>query len=60
MMLEEPSAAAGGPALYYDRNFERDAAKLLPGECYVTSLDMVLVTVLGSCVAACLDRKSVV
>ncbi len=54
MMLEEPSAAAGGPALYYDRNFERDAAKLLPGECYVTSLDMVLVTVLGSCVAACL------
>ena len=54
MMLEEPSAAAGGPALYYDRNFERDAAKLLPGGCYVTSLDMVLVTVLGSCVAACL------
>ena len=52
--LEELSAASGGPALYYDRNFERDAAKILPGECYVTSLDMVLVTVLGSCVAACL------
>lgn len=54
MMLEEPVAASGTPALYYDRNFERDAAKILPGECYVTSLDMVLVTVLGSCVAACL------
>jgi chemotaxis protein CheD len=54
MMIEEPVAASGSPALYYDRNFERDAAKLLPGECYVTSLDMVLVTVLGSCVAACL------
>lgn len=53
-MLDEPVAASGGPALYYDRNFERDAAKILPGECYVTSLDMVLVTVLGSCVAACL------
>ncbi|HEX2200349.1 MAG TPA: chemoreceptor glutamine deamidase CheD [Burkholderiales bacterium] len=53
-MLEEPVAASGTPALYYDRNFERDAAKILPGECYVTSLDMVLVTVLGSCVAACL------
>jgi chemotaxis protein CheD len=53
-MLDEPVAASGGPALYYDRSFERDAAKILPGECYVTSLDMVLVTVLGSCVAACL------
>jgi chemotaxis protein CheD len=54
MTLEEPVAASGGPALYYDRGFERDAAKILPGECYVTTLDMVLVTVLGSCVAACL------
>lgn len=54
MILEEASAATGGPALYYDRSFERDAAKILPGECYVTPLDMVLVTVLGSCVAACL------
>ena len=53
-MLDEPVTASVGPALYYDRNFERDAAKILPGECYVTSLDMVLVTVLGSCVAACL------
>lgn len=54
MTLEEPVADSGGPALYYDRGFERDAAKILPGECYVTNLDMVLVTVLGSCVAACL------
>ena len=54
MTLEEPVAASAGPALYYDRGFERDAAKILPGECYVTNLDMVLVTVLGSCVAACL------
>lgn len=52
--LEELTSGSGGPTLYYDRNFARDAAKILPGECYVTSLDMVLVTVLGSCVAACL------
>jgi chemotaxis protein CheD len=51
---EAPSRRAGEPALYYDRHFERDAAKILPGDCYVTGLDMVLVTVLGSCVAACL------
>lgn len=40
--------------LYYDRYFDTDAAKLLPGEYYVTSKDMLLVTVLGSCVAACI------
>jgi chemotaxis protein CheD len=42
------------PNLYYDRSFNLDAAKILPGEYYVTSRDMMLVTVLGSCVAACI------
>ena len=42
------------PNLYFDRNFNLDAAKILPGEYYVTGRDMVLVTVLGSCVAACI------
>jgi chemotaxis protein CheD len=42
------------PNLYYDRNFDMEAAKILPGEFYVSSRDMVLVTVLGSCVAACI------
>ena len=40
--------------LYHDRNFDADAAKLLPGEYYVTNRDMLIVTVLGSCVAACI------
>lgn len=45
--------------IYFDRNFNADAAKLLPGEFYATGRDMVLVTVLGSCVAACIrDRVS--
>lgn len=39
--------------LYFDRHFELQAAKVLPGEYYVTRRDMVLVTVLGSCVTAC-------
>lgn len=39
---------------YQDRNFHCDAAKILPGEYFVTPRDMVLVTVLGSCVAACI------
>ena len=45
--------------VYYDRTFDRDAAKILPGEYYFTSKDMMIVTVLGSCVSACLrDRVS--
>jgi chemotaxis protein CheD len=39
---------------YFDREFGLAAIKLLPGEYFVTNVDMVLSTVLGSCVAACL------
>jgi chemotaxis protein CheD len=39
---------------YWDPTRGRIAAKLLPGEYYVTRADEVLVTVLGSCVAACI------
>ena len=39
---------------YFDKNFNSQAVKLLPGEYYVTDKDMLLVTVLGSCVAACI------
>jgi chemotaxis receptor (MCP) glutamine deamidase CheD len=39
--------------LYFDRLFASPAVKVLPGEYYVTQRDMVLVTVLGSCVTAC-------
>jgi chemotaxis protein CheD len=38
---------------YFDREFGLAAVKLLPGEYYVTSENMVLTTVLGSCVSAC-------
>lgn len=39
---------------YFDKNFNSEAVKLLPGEYYVTDKDIMLVTVLGSCVAACI------
>ena len=42
------------PKVYFDRQFNIDAARLLPGEYYATSDDMVLVTTLGSCVSACI------
>jgi chemotaxis protein CheD len=41
-------------ALYYDKAFEREAVKILPGQYYAAARDMLIVTVLGSCVSACL------
>jgi len=52
--LDESWSGTRSPALYFDQSMGREAAKIQPGECYVTSLDMVLVTVLGSCVSACI------
>jgi chemotaxis protein CheD len=44
----------GRASKYLDRHFNRQAMKILPGEFYATIEDEVIVTVLGSCVAACL------
>ncbi len=45
--------------VYFDRTFDCDAAKILPGEYFYTPKDMLIVTVLGSCVSACIrDRVS--
>lgn len=45
------------PNRYYDHRFEIEAVKILPGEYFVTSRPIVIVTVLGSCVSVCLyDR----
>jgi chemotaxis protein CheD len=44
---------------YWDREREIIAAKILPGEYYVTHQDELITTVLGSCVSACIrDRES--
>jgi chemotaxis protein CheD len=40
--------------LYFDRTFNTNAAKISPGEYYYTDKDMLIVTVLGSCVSACI------
>jgi chemotaxis protein CheD len=39
---------------YHDHNFKHDAVKVLPGEYFVTGDDMLIMTVLGSCIAACI------
>ena len=38
----------------YDRDLKSQAIKILPGEFLATSRDVVMLTLLGSCVAACL------
>jgi len=47
-------AAVPAPRTYYDSHFRRAAVKIIPGEYWVTGADQVIVTVLGSCVSACL------
>ncbi len=42
------------PNLYFDNEHDIEAAKIMPGEYYVTARNMLLVTVLGSCVCACI------
>ncbi|SCY07326.1 chemotaxis protein CheD [Nitrosospira sp. Nl5] len=43
--------------LYFDRKYKTEAVRVLPGEYYATSRDMLLATVLGSCVTACIRDK---
>lgn len=42
---------------YWDPQLQSCAAKILPGQYYVTLHDEVIVTVLGSCVSACIRDR---
>ena len=62
--LERLKAAARRPGeasfFFYDAHFRNDAVKVLPGEFFVYDEDLLIMTTLGSCIAACLwdrDRK---
>ena len=44
---------------WYDAHFASEAVKVLPGEYYAASEDILVMTTLGSCIAACLwDRHA--
>lgn len=44
---------------YYERDFNRNAVKIMPGEFFVAREDIAICTVLGSCVSACIwDRHA--
>lgn len=44
---------------YWDPRMSTVAAKILPGQCYVSRQGEMIVTVLGSCIAACIRDKRV-
>jgi len=43
---------------YWDKQHEVIAAKILPGEYYVTTENELVTTVLGSCISACIRDKA--
>jgi chemotaxis protein CheD len=58
-MTNIPTAIPGFEHInrYWDRNMHVNAAKILPGEFYVSLHGEMIVTVLGSCVSACIRDK---
>lgn len=60
--LERLKAAPRKPGeasfFFYDAHFRNEAVKVLPGEFFVHDEDILVMTTLGSCIAACLwDRE---
>jgi chemotaxis protein CheD len=49
-----PDLPVDSPSVYFDARLNTEVAKIFPGQYFVTDRDIVLVTVLGSCVAACI------
>jgi chemotaxis protein CheD len=58
MPISDLYEKAREPNFYYDAHFNIDAVKILPGEYYATVRPMLIVTVLGSCVATCIWDKT--
>lgn len=58
VMLQQLKRTARKPGeasfFYLDHQFQYNAVKVLPGEYFVSSDEIVMMTVLGSCISACL------
>ncbi|MES2959536.1 MAG: chemoreceptor glutamine deamidase CheD [Pseudomonadota bacterium] len=53
-----PRRAGEASFFFYDAHFKNVAVKVLPGEFFVHDEDILVMTTLGSCIAACLwDRE---
>ncbi len=49
-----PRSPGEAAFFYADHHFQYDAVKVLPGEYFVSSDDIMIMTVLGSCISACI------
>ena len=55
----QPRKPGEASFFFYDAHFRNDAVKILPGEYFVYNEDILIMTTLGSCIAACLwDRDA--
>jgi chemotaxis protein CheD len=58
-LKSQPRKPGEASFFYYDSHFKNDAVKILPGEYFVYQEDLLIMTTLGSCIAACLwDRQA--
>ncbi|WP_051603311.1 chemoreceptor glutamine deamidase CheD [Simplicispira psychrophila] len=53
-LKERPKVAGQASFFYFDPHFHYNAVKVLPGEYFVSNENLVIMTVLGSCISACL------
>ncbi len=59
MLKSQPRKHGEASFFFYDAFFKNDAVKILPGEYFVHDEDILIMTTLGSCIAACLwDREA--
>lgn len=55
----QPRKSGEASFFFYDAHFKNAAVKILPGEYFVDTEDLLVMTTLGSCIAACLwDRTA--
>jgi chemotaxis protein CheD len=58
-LKSRPSRPHEASFFFYDAHFKSEAVKILPGEFFVFSEDLLIMTTLGSCIATCLwDRQA--
>ena len=53
-LKKRPKLPGQASFFYFDPHFQYNAVKVLPGEYFVSNENLVIMTVLGSCIAACL------
>ena len=58
-LKSQPRGPGEASFFFYDAHFKCEAVRVLPGEYFVHNEDVLIVTTLGSCIAACLwDRDA--